>query len=430
MDRLQNRKDISQAVKSHLLDIDAKLGRQSGYFHAVNAGNPPEWQSILDYAALHVPYYASLGKGAALIDFPVMNKISLKTHAKAIFAPEYRNQPTHTMFTSGSTGIPFCVVQNLEKRDRHIADLKYFGELAGYHDHDPLCYLRAKPTATREEQQAQNIWQLDICSFDEQKLINYYGFLLEKRCTALLGYSSALETAVDFWSGHFKNETSIQTIIAVSEALQPRARQALRVFFGDACRIVVRYSNTEQGILGQESVAEGMYELNWASYIFEILQMDGDAPAAEGNPGRIVVTDLWNQVFPLIRYDTGDVAKMFRRRDGFPYLSELYGRRLDLIYDVQNRVVSPHMLGRVMRFSNEIEQWQFIQESPACYTLKITDTRGTRPRCGKEIEALRQILGAAAQIDIVYVQEIPVLNSMKRKQIVSRLNERKLDRHV
>lgn len=204
--------------------------------------------------------------------------------------------------------------------------------MAGYKDHDPLCYLRAKPMATQEEQREQNIWQLDICNLRKENLVKYYHTMVDKHCTALMAYPSTLDTAVTMWLELFTNESDIKTIISTSETLTTEVREKLRAFFGENVKIVARYSNTEQGVLGQE-FEEDKYIINWASYFIEILKMDSDEPAAEGELGRIVVTDLYNLAFPLIRYDTGDVARMVYPESGLPYLENLYGRRMDLIFD-------------------------------------------------------------------------------------------------
>lgn len=290
--------------------------------------------------------------------------------------------------------IPFTVIQNAEKRERHIADLKYFGALAGYLDRDPMCYLRAKPTATPEEQ-----------------------------CTALIAYPSTLETAVDFWTAHFTNESCIQTIISTSETLTDEVKEKLRNFFGEKVGVYARYSNTEQGILGQETGQSGRYCLNWASYYFEVLKLDSDEPAEDGELGRIVITDMYNKAFPMIRYDTGDVAKMVHEEGKLPEFEELFGRRMDLIYDTNGEVVSPFLLCRTMRLSHGIEQWQFIQETRNAYKLKITSNSPEKPSVDKEVEGFRRTLGQDAVINVEYVEDIPVMNSLKRKLIVSLLNK-------
>lgn len=305
---------------------------------------------------------------------------------------------------------------------RYIADLKYFGELAGYKDHDPLCYLRAKPTATQEEQSEQNIWQLDICNLNEENLMKYYQIMVDKKCTALMAYPSTLDTAVTMWAKRVKNTSSVRTIISTSETLTSEVRAKLHGFFGDDVNVVARYSNTENGVLGQES-SEDRYVINWASYYIEILKLDSDEPAAPGELGRIVVTDLYNLAFPMIRYDTGDVAKMIYPENGLPYLENLFGRRMDLIYDTKGDVVSPFLLCRTMRLSHGVEQWQFIQKTETEYIIRIAVNKGEKPILDKEINMFKDTLGENASISVEYVDEIPVMNSLKRKLIVSEIHK-------
>lgn len=416
--------EYGAGLKAAMQDINDKM-ESVEYARSVNSGNPPALQELLSYAIDNTSFYSGIQKqGVSLTNFPVMNKTILNEHYDEIKVHAFDEQKTHEMHTSGSTGIPFTVVQNLAKRERHIADLKYFGALGGYLDCDPMCYLRAKPTATQAEQERDNIWQLDICNLSDKNLTEYYHVMVEKKCTALIAYPSTLETAVDFWAKHFSNNSCVKTIISTSETLTDEVKQKLHAFFGDEVGIYARYSNTENGILGQETGVSGVFSLNWASYYFEILKLESDDQAENGELGRIVVTDLYNKAFPMIRYDTGDVAKMHRNSDNeFPVFVELYGRRMDLIYDTKGGVVSPFLLCRTMRLSSGIEQWQFIQQTESEYILKITANTEKKPSCEKEIQSFKKTLGEDAVINIEYVESIPVMNSLKRKLIVSNLKK-------
>lgn len=416
----------SDSLRANMKDIDKKM-ESVEYARSVNTGSVEKLNALLTYAAENTAFYGRIlggKKDFCITDFPVMNKTLLNANYDDIMVHSYDNIKTHKMHTSGSTGIPFTVVQDLAKRERHIADLKYFGAMAGYTDHDPMCYLRAKPTATKADQDRDKIWQLDICNLNAKNLTDYYHVMCEKECVALIAYPSTLETAVDFWSTHFFNESKIKTIISTSETLTDEVKEKLRRFFGDEVGIFARYSNTENGILGQEYGTSGTYRLNWASYYFEVLKLESDEPAEVGELGRIVVTDLYNKAFPMIRYDTGDVAILRKvDNDTLPEFAELLGRRMDLVYDTNGEVVSPFLLCRTMRLSSEIEQWQFIQENEKTYTLKITSTNDVRPNVDKEVEGFKKTLGQDAVIHIEYVEDIPVMNSLKRKLIVSKLNK-------
>ena len=74
-----------------------------------------------------------------------------------------------------------------------------------------------------------------------------------------------------------------------------------------------------------------------------------------------------------------------------------------------------------MRLTSGIEQWQFIQESKDTYTLKITSNTDTKPNVDKEVQGFKDTLGSDAVINVEYVEDIPVMNSLKRKLIVSNL---------
>ncbi len=418
--------EYSDELRDAMNDIADKMS-DPNYADLINRKEEPEQlKKILRYATENTEYYSYLKdkENLSLSDFPVMNKTKLNERYNDFLVHYYDDKKTHKMFTSGSTGIPFTVVQNMPKRTRNIADLKYFGVCAGYADHDPMCFLRAMPTATPEDQARDNIWQLDIQNLSEENLRDYFHVMVEKECTALIAYPSTLETAVDYWSAHFENISKIKTIISVSESLTDSVKEKLRAYFGDSVQIHARYSNTENGVLGQETDKSGHFFLNWASYYFEVLKLESDEPADKDELGRIIVTDLYNLAFPMIRYDTGDVAKFYWESEkSLPGFTDLYGRRMDLIYDTKGEVVSPFLLCRTMRLTNGIEQWQFIQEGEKEYILRITANTEKKPNVDKEVEHFIETLGNDADVKVEYVKNIPVMNSLKRKLIVSNLKK-------
>lgn len=396
--------EYSDALRVQLNDLDRKM-KSAEYAKQISSGALPEQLvKLLQYAVDNSAFYAQQAGFSSLQQFPVMNRDQLNKYYDRIAVHAYDKIKTHKMYTSGSTGVPFAVIQDLAKRERNIADLKYFGNLAGYSDHDAMCYLRARPAASKKQQEEDNIWQLDSSSLNEKNLTDYFHVIVEKKCTALIGYASTLEIAVDYWINHFENETYIKTIISTSEELKSSTRDKLKKFFGESVKIHARYSNSEQGILGQEENIDGEYSLNWASYYFEVLKMDSDETAADGEIGRIIVTDLYNQAFPMIRYDTGDIGMIVRCPGKLPVLRELKGRQMDIIYDISGAPVSPFLLTRTMRHSKGVKQWQFIQESKTRYVLRIKYNGQERPDLDAEINEFKQTLGYDAIIEVEYIE--------------------------
>ena len=158
------------------------------------------------------------------------------------------------------------------------------------------------------------------------------------------------------------------------------------------------------------------------SFKIELLNFDNDTQVANGEMGRIVVTDLFNYGMPIIRYDTGDIA--IREDNGKcdwrgAIFSKVLGRKVDFIYSTNDEIISPHVITNTMWKYPDINQFQFIQKSQFNFILKLNATV-LEPAIEKDIDInFKSYLGENANIDFEYVEEIPVLNSGKRKKIVN-----------
>lgn len=175
------------------------------------------------------------------------------------------------------------------------------------------------------------------------------------------------------------------------------------------------------GILGQDRKVNSGYKLNHGSYYFECLEVNSDHPAEEGELGRIVITDLFNYAFPMIRYDTGDMGILVKPENEWSFFKEVYGKQRDVIFNTNGEPITPSFFGICMWDLRGAEQWQFIQESINKYCIKING----RPdeSINGIILQFKDMIGANADIRVEYVDEIPVLNSGKRRNTVSMLND-------
>ena len=72
---------------------------------------------------------------------------------------------------------------------------------------------------------------------------------------------------------------------------------------------------------------------------------------------------------------------------------------------------------RVLKNLPGISQWQFIQKDKAAYVLKINRIKDSFDE-NETIKQMLLIIGNDADFSIEYVEEIPVLNSGKRKSVI------------
>lgn len=367
--------------------------------------------------------------GKEIGEFPVTTKNILNDNHDAVAVaikdiPEQETEKLHVQRTSGSTGTPFAVYQDSRKRHRRVAELKYFGESVGFKSHEKLgqCRIWTKwHSKSRWQSIKENIIPIDISKIDDESLKEVCVTIKKERIVSLRAYASWYERLVSFLV-HFPQYVpclkSVKVAISISEALNENTRQKMKELTG--IPIVECYADEEAGILAHQKTDDINYYLNHAGYYFEVLKLDSDEPAEYGELGRIVLTDLYNYAFPLIRYDTGDTAifqKGNEKSGGWDYMSKLFGRRLDLIYDTSGNPVHPMTFARVLKNIPAIVQWQFVQKDEKKYCIKLN--------VGKDVNMddiraeILLIVGYDAEIYFEHVSDIPVLASGKRKPVVN-----------
>lgn len=380
-----------------------------------NLGGGITVDDIKCYAIENTEFYKNYKVGDT---FPVMDKMAFIKNHDAIKSREVFDKPLHVSSTSGSTGTPFKVEQDSEKRSRTIADLKVFGELALYNSHEKMLQLRSyvgKPL-DRKIDEAENIWRYDIFGLNEDKIQDLIDFILQYKPVIVFGYVSTLDTICSYILKSGKTyDFGVRSVLVGAEALTDEIAGKMQQVF--KCPVFDRYSNMEMGILAQREYGKTFFKVNRASYDFECLKLDSDEWAEEGEVGRLVFTDLYNHVFPMIRYDTGDLGT-YVKVNGEVFIKEVYGRKIDQINDVDGKFVEPVNIINCMWNIQGVLQWQFIQKDKGVYLFKIIPI-GDGPDIAELISRAKKVVGDSAKIKVEKVHDLPVLNSQKRKSIVN-----------
>jgi phenylacetate-CoA ligase len=381
-------------------------------------------EALLRYAVAHTAFYANYRNFKSLQDFPVINKATIKTQYEAFQSRGFSGVRLYTLRTSGSTGTPFAILQDPDKRHRVLAEMICFGRRAGYQVGDRYVFTRVWNQHNRKSRLVafrENAIMFDISCLDEERMASLRDLLLRGRnIQCLLGYPSTFGPLVRYLEdrGDGPEAFALRAIISISERLPQPTREALRSRFG--CSVVSRYSNQENGVLAQQCPDGDEFHLNTASYVFEFLKLEEDLPADSGEKARMVVTDLFNRAMPLIRYDTGDVVvRQSTTSCGWrtETLSEVEGRRLDFIYDTRDRLLSPVVVCNHFWPFTRLKQFQFIQEAKGQYQIILNGAIG-QYEDGAFVDLAKGFLGADASISVVHVDQIPQLASGKFMMVV------------
>jgi len=407
-----HRKDIANILEN--FDSPASIDRRDTLL-----------KNLLIHASETTPYYQKYANSKKLQDFPVVNKTIIRDNFEAFQSSLYKDKPQFQISTSGSSGTPFKAYWDKNKVLRNRADTIYFQGITGYEIGQRLYYIRkwlSKYKGSKLTMAMRNIEMVNVSDFSDDYLANLIKTLETDSSTKmLLSYSSALRDICNYLqkikAGPVNSD--ITSIIAMADELGDDTRIKLNYYFN--APVHLRYSNQENGILSlQLSQENNTLQINWASYFIEVLHLDEDIPVAEGTLGRVVVTDLFNYGMPFIRYDTGDLAILTREGAYFNTSSvfkSIEGRKMDVLRDTKGNVISGFSIHHLETYP-EIKQFQFVQQSSTMYCINLVVSQPV----GKEfeiIEYFRDFLGSDAEIKIAYVDEIPKLNSGKRKLIVN-----------
>jgi len=154
----------------------------------------------------------------------------------------------------------------------------------------------------------------------------------------------------------------MRLLISGGGVLTDDIRRLCREAFG--CAIADFYGAEEVGSIADQCPNCGEYHVCGENVFLEIVAEDGSA-AAPGETGRAVVTTLFNDAFPLIRYHIGDhvVAggSTSCSRPALQTLSQVKGRSSAIFRLKGGRALWPFIPSDEMARLANVQRFQFVQ---------------------------------------------------------------------
>ncbi len=205
-----------------------------------------------------------------------------------------------------------------------------------------------------------------------------------------------------------------QLIFAGAEPLTPACRAACREAFGVAPRNV--YAASESIIIGAETrYQDGMVLFNdWN--IVETVDAD-DRPVGSGEYGQVILTNLYNDTQPLIRYRMDDVLRIARspgdRCLPLEVIEDIQGRTEDfLTFDQGGRTVAIHPIVFVEFYVEGLRQLQIVKRSAHTFLARVSLTEASETAVARVRQGLQGILdrhrlGETVRFEVEVVGDIP-----------------------
>ena len=207
----------------------------------------------------------------------------------------------------------------------------------GVNASDNSAYLyRSVPTGIRNVLSDAYIWPvkrryLAADLMTEDRMTKFYKSLLSIKPKYLVGYVGSIDIFAGFLAANSLDIPGIEAVWTTSAPLSLPKRR----FYEDTFRspIYSQYGSCEfYWIAADCNLHSG---LHIGSDVRHVDVVDGVSPVGAGQYGDLVVTDLVNKSFPLLRYRIGDRGRLMENSCScglpFPLMDYVKGRIADMI---------------------------------------------------------------------------------------------------
>lgn len=370
---------------------------------------------------------------------PIVTKKTLKINYKRLIAKGTSKKNYTISRSGGTTGEPFSfLIDNKREHPSTTAAFLLNKESIGISPFEKINELMIK---TKPVNEIKNLYSIDkksllhklkyyflsetfgIKSLDIKKEnINIIQSIIEKNSIEIIyGFSLNIFYLAKLCKMH-NIKLNIKYVIPIAEGLSEQQKKFISDTFN--CRLYMDYGASECMRMGFECNQHIGYHMDLYNYYFEYLDDSGNICKPNEN-ANIIVTNLNNYIFPLIRYRIGDQCILSKQKcscgNNYPLVSHIIGRDSDIIRTPLNDEISLLSIRSLFGSLDEyIIQYQIIvDEKSKEITIKIVPTQSYKPEIITGIkEKLLEIINYSMGIKIETVEEIPFDKTGKTKSLI------------
>ncbi|MCD4781947.1 MAG: glycosyltransferase [Candidatus Omnitrophica bacterium] len=407
-----------------------------------------QWKKLkllIRHAYENVPYYQDLFHKLNLYpeiikteeDFrriPILTRDDIQENYDRLIARNFAKNQLICKTTSGSTGVPMKFCYDRATYEWHMAGASRSDRWAGWNYGEKELYVWGQPPFQRSR--FQRLKEDVHHAILRRKIINTFSLstqnLKEKieeinrfKPKVIIGYTNSV-----YILARAVKQLDIpchrpRGIIVSAEKLFPFQRAAIEEAFGT--KVYDRYGCQEVMLIAMECEQHYGMHMNIDNLYIEVLK--DQKPSAPGQVGDVVLTDLRNHAFPLIRYKNNDLATLSDRQcscgRGFPLFERVEGRTIDTIVTEDGRYVSGEVFLYILDRFDWVHKFRVIQESTIFLSVYI-ERKGVQDIMD-DVEVIkgemREVFGETMQIDISFLDKIPFEKSGKNRLVSSKVRQ-------
>jgi len=301
---------------------------------------------IAGYAGVNSPYYKDLFKthkfepellrkdSAYLEALPYLTKDIVREQGNRLLTSDINSQRCYKMKTGGSTGRAAHFIYDQDAVDYSAAVTLYARERIGKKKHMfELHFASRFPNEAPSNKWTKEGWKelamnrsnVYFSRMDAIGLEEMWEAISVRRPHLVHGHPSTIYALACQIKNGRERANAFEVFESSGELLERYQRDVISEAL--QCVVIDRYGLAEFGIIG--------YELNGPDSGLQILDSEGWPESVQlddefGTAHELVFTGFRNRFMPLLRYRTGDLAKVIEQQDGL-YLTEVVGRIHDIV---------------------------------------------------------------------------------------------------
>jgi phenylacetate-CoA ligase len=377
----------------------------------------------LDDRGIHPTEIRTLSDLARL---PILSRKAVAENFSELSASNAKRFRPEQGYTSGSTGPKLMFVVDRDATDMGNAVIWRFRGWHGIRFGHRIAEIRlpdpgADATTVSEYLPKAHILRLRLFGPDPQRPAAVADELVRFRPDAIRGAPSLLTWLCLYLRDRPEIQVRPRVVFAGSERLLPDHRRLFSEIF--RAPVVEGYGNYEYVVFAGECPRGNMHLASEMGLV-EIMKGGNRAPA--GEPGGVIVTNLWNRAFPFLRYAIDDVASLEARTclcgRGLPIWRIVGGRQKDLLATSDGYMtIGTNVIG-TPRWRGKFAAIRFYQETRHEVVAQVV--KG--PLCtADDLEALRRELddelAGRLRVSIQVCESIEQTVGGKHRTVVSKV---------
>ena len=375
----------------------------------------------MEHTAFYAKYYSAAGFNVNDIgskdwfeNLPVVTKRELREYFEEFIVPESR-QFLKVSTTGGSTGMP-----TKTGYDGRIPEEVYSWRLQsrfGVHPWDDHAYIwRDTRTSRLAKFKNAALWwptrhlKLNASFITDEAIADFLKKYNRLRPALLQGYVGAVTQVAQYVVDHRLQVWVPKVVWTTSAPLRPSNRALIERAFG--APVCDEYGSCEcRWIASQCPECKGLH-VNVEHVHIEFVD-DNNKPVPQGEYGRTLLTNLEDEVFPLIRYENNDRGRWLAEPCAcgrtLPCIDSVKGRESESFVLPSGKTINGEYLTTIFDAAPGIVRgFRVVQHKDASITIEYV------PASSSDLGHVQQVLSAFAEklggevpVDFKQMREIP-----------------------